>query len=139
MPFPSLRNVRFDSGRLVLAASVAGLILLLIGCGGGAQKKRSGADGYHELIRSQQQALALEQLNQPVVHIRGQVQNPVVPWRESLTLADALLEAVYTPPLSPRAIRVHRTGQPYNIDVRRLLRGTENPILEPGDVIEVIR
>lgn len=96
-------------------------------------------DGYNALIRSQQEALALQQLQEPVIHVHGPVQKPVVAWRENLTLAETLLEAGYRHALSPRAIRVTRQGRVYNIDVRRLLRGTENPVLEPGDVVEVVR
>ena len=121
------------------------LILLLtaeiVGCTAGcrAPKKRPGIEGYNALIRAQQEALAVDQLKQPSVYVHGPVQKHVVPWREDLTLAEALLEAGYTQVFSPHAIRVSRQGKLHNIDVRRLLRGTENPVLEQGDVVEVIR
>ena len=135
---------RFMSFHLVLGNSSLGrvlmmstVIVLLAGCK--TQEKRPGVEGYHELIRRQQEALAIEQLKQPVVYFRGLVQKPIVTWREDLTLAEALLEAGYTQPLSPRVIRVHRQGRSHNVDVTRLLRGMDNPLLEPGDVVEVVR
>ena len=114
------------------------VIVFLSGCES-AQKKRPGVEGYNELIRSQQQALAIEQLKAPAVYFRGPFRNPVVAWRENLTLTEAMVEAVYLHTLSPRVLRLHRQGRLYNLDVQRLLRGTENPLLEPSDVIEVVR
>jgi len=122
--------------RLALLPLLVAMLALASGC---KSDKRPGVEGYHQLLRSQQQALAIEQMKHPAVYVRGEVQNHVVPWREELTLAEALLEAGYKNALSPRSIRVHREGRAYNVDVRRLLRGTENPLLEPGDTIEVSR
>lgn len=113
--------------------------LVVLGCVGCSSKKGLGRDGYNQLVRSQQQAIQIEQMQHPAVYVRGPVQKPIVAWREGLTLAEALLDAGYTQTLSPRAIRVTRAGRVYPIDVRRLLRGTENPVLEPGDQIEVVR
>jgi protein involved in polysaccharide export with SLBB domain len=96
-------------------------------------------EGYHGLIRAQQDALALQMQNAPAVYFRGAVQRPAIPWSDSLTLAQGLLDAGYTGNLSPRTIRVMRQGRTYTIDVRKLLRGTENPLLEPGDLVEVVR
>lgn len=123
---------------LFLLFFFAGLIALTGGCKS-TKKKRSGMEGYNELIRQQQQAMAVEQMQHPSVYFRGAVQRQVVSWRENLTLAEAILEAGYTNPLSPRSIRVTRGGRVYTIDIRRLMRGTENPPLEPGDLVEVTR
>ncbi len=123
---------------LLLLLLCAGLIALAGGCKS-AKKKRSGMEGYNDLIRQQQQAMAVEQMQHPSVYFRGAVQRQVVSWRENLTLAEAILEAGYSNPLSPRSIRVTRGGRVYTIDIRRLMRGTENPPLEPGDLVEVIR
>jgi hypothetical protein len=135
---PLRRPARHGFPFLFRLLSAVLALMTILGCKSPA-KKRPGVEGYHELLRAQQQALALEQSQMPTVHFRGSVQNPLVPWREELTLAEALLDAQYTLPLAPRAIRVHRQGRTYPVDVRRLLRGTENPLLEPGDVIEVVK
>ena len=91
-------------------------------------------------LEGQQRAWTGAQMNQePAVFFRGMVRNLRVTWREDLTLAQALLEAEYTGALEPMKIRLTRQGQSHTIDVRRLLRGKENPVLEPGDLIEVLR
>jgi len=91
-------------------------------------------------LEGQQRAWTGAQMNQePAVFFRGMVRNPRVTWREDLTLAQALLEAEYTGALEPTKIRIMRQGQSHTIDVRHLLRGKENPLLEPGDLIEVLR
>jgi len=117
--------------------ALLGLGLVMAGCK--SSQKGAGRDGYNQLIRSQQQALAIDQMGAPAVYFVGPVQQPVVLWREDLSLAEALLEAGYKSQFSPHAIRVTRQRRTYNVDVQRLLRGTENPALEPGDRIEVIR
>ena len=67
------------------------------------------------------------------------VRNPRVPWTEGLTLARALLAAEYTGTLDPTRIRITRQGQSYTVDVKHLLRGQDDPLLEPGDLVEVFR
>jgi hypothetical protein len=122
-------------------SSVAVLLLsLLMAMGAGCStKKHHGMEGYNSLIRAQQEALTLQLQGQPAVYFRGPVQRPAVVWRENLTLAEALLEAGYAEKFSPHAIRISRQAQIYNVNVQRLLRGSDNPLLEPNDVVEVIR
>ena len=123
--------------RHTVAVLITGLVLSLAsGC---AAKKRHGMEGYNSLVRAQQEALTLQLQGQPAVYFRGPVQHPVVLWRENLTLAEALLEAGYVDKFSPHAIRVSRRAEIYNVNVQRLLRGNDNPLLEPGDVVEVTR
>ena len=80
-----------------------------------------------------------QQQQQPMVYFRGYVRRPAVPWVEGLTLAQALVQADYTGALDPRVITVTRGGELHRIDVRRLLNGREDPLLEPGDLIEIQR
>ena len=74
-----------------------------------------------------------------VVIFRGFVRKTVVPWTESLTLAEALLQAEYTGFWDPRSITITRQGEVYRINPKRLVSGQENPTLEPGDVVDVER
>ncbi len=76
---------------------------------------------------------------EPAVWFRGDVRNPRVPWRDGLTLAQALAEAQFTHDWNPRLIAVTRGGQVYPVNSRRLMRGQDNPELEPGDIVEVRR
>ena len=61
----------------------------------------------------------------------------VVPWTEGLTLAQALVAAQYTFNWDPHTITVTRQGEVHPVNARRLLRGQDDPLLEPGDVVEV--
>ena len=83
----------------------------------------------------QQQA----QTNQPAIFFRGNVKNRLVPWSEELTLSKALLAAEYQGRSDPLLITVTRNGQTFRINIRRLLRGEEDPLLEPGDLVDVQR
>lgn len=63
----------------------------------------------------------------------------MVPWTEDLTLAAALIAAEYQGSWDPHSIFILRMGQTYRVNPKRLLSGTENPALEPGDIVEVRR
>jgi hypothetical protein len=76
---------------------------------------------------------------QPVVTLVGQVRNPVVSWREGLTLAEAIDAAVYTGFTDPKLIRLVRGSEALDIKPDELLRGLVNPPLEAGDIIEIRR
>ena len=121
---------------LTAVFSLAFVAALAAGC---ARKKTHGMEGYNSLVRAQQEALTAQLQGQPAVYFRGPVQHPVILWRENLTLAEAILEAGYVNKFTPHAIRIGRQAQIYNVNVQRLLRGTDNPVLEPNDLVEVIR
>jgi hypothetical protein len=90
-------------------------------------------------IATQQSAMPPpdNQQQQPAVWFRGDVRNQRVPWTEGLTLAQAIIAAHYTWTWDPRFISVTRQGEVYQVNPRHLLRGQEDPLLEPGDVVEV--
>ena len=112
-------------------------VLVSTGCDSTSDAKRQEQEAF---LRGQQQAIAAQQQAQePAVWFRGPVRHPRVPWTEELTLARALATAEYTGTFDPRTIKVIRKGQTYPIDVKRLLRGLEDPPLEAGDLIELSR
>ena len=118
-----------------LCVLLAAVIIATAGCAGKAKQREKEA-----FRKGQQQALEAQQLAQePAVWFRGMVRHPRVPWRENLTLAQALVAAEYTGALDPTRINVVRQGQTYRVDPKRLLRGAEDPVLEPGDIVEVAR
>jgi len=111
------------------------LLVALSGC-----KSKAKVDPRNAFLEGQQRAWTGQQQNQqPAVFFRGMVRNQRVPWTEGLTLTRALLAAEYTGALDPAQIHVTRQGESYTIDVRRLMRGQEDPVLEPGDLVEVFR
>jgi hypothetical protein len=75
----------------------------------------------------------------PAVMFTGDVKMPVVPWVEGMNLAQGLIAAQYSAYWDPRTITVTRNGIPYKVDVKKFLRGEENPELQSGDMVEVRR
>lgn len=121
---------------LASACSCGAVALGLVLCGCSSSK----VDPRNAFLEGQQRAWTAQQQNQePAVFFRGMVRNPRVPWTEGLTLARALLTAEYTGTLDPTRIRITRQGQSYTVDVKHLLRGQDDPLLEPGDLVEVFR
>jgi hypothetical protein len=117
----------------------AGLLLVatLTGC---VSKSKSRGVAERAFLEGQRQALIEQQeRRQPVVWVRGDVRNPRVAWSEGMTLAQAILAAQYTGNWDPRFISVTRSGEVQLVNTRRLLRGQDDPLLEPGDIVEVRR
>jgi hypothetical protein len=65
----------------------------------------------------------------------GPVETPKVPWTEGLTLAKAILQAVYKSQIDPTMILIIRPNEQIQIDPARLLSGNDYP-LKPGDVVQ---
>lgn len=125
-------------GRLLPGACCCCLVSLCLALCGCSSKAK--VDPRNAFLEGQQRAWSAQQQNQePVVFVRGMVRNPRVPWTEGLTLARALLAAEYTGALDPTRIQVTREGVTRVIDVRRLIRGQDDLLLEPGDLVEVFR
>jgi len=117
--------------------------LALNGCTTKATARREAEK--KAFIATQQSAMAgpetqqqQQQQQQPAVWFRGDVRNHRVPWTDGLTLAQALLTAQYTWTWDPQSITVTRQGEVYPVNPRHLLRGQEDPLLEPGDIVEIL-
>jgi len=123
------------------AATSLVTLLLAVVAGGCVSSKTAKQDQLKAYEKGRQKAMEEQARNaeaqQPAVFFQGDVRNPRVPWREGLTLAEALLAAQYTWGWDPRTITVSRDGQKHRVNPKNLLRGQENPVLEAGDVIEV--
>lgn len=65
----------------------------------------------------------------------GPVENPIVPWSNGLTLARAIVTAVYHSQTDPTLIIVKRAHQEIQIEPSRLLNGGDFPLL-PDDIIQ---
>lgn len=109
------------------------LLPLLVAASGCVTKSQARARAQAAYFAGQQQS----QQQGPSVSVRGEFKLPTVPWREGLTLAEALAAAEYTGWMTPREIIVTRQGQPTSIDPNQMLRGFDNPTLEAGDMVEV--
>ena len=100
---------------------------------------KSGArrEAQRTLFESQQREVMEQQQREPAVWFRGDIKNPRIVWHEDLTLAEALTSAEYTWRQDPHTLTVTRKGEVFKVNVHRLLRGQDNPVLEPGDIIDV--
>jgi PBP1b-binding outer membrane lipoprotein LpoB len=113
------------------------LVFLLSGCVSRQQAESKAQQAY---MAGQAQAAKQWQSQQlPEVVVRGPVRNPVVPWTEGLTLAQAIVDADYTGFMNPILVRVIRNGQMIEemkgID---LLHHHDVP-LEAGDIVEIVQ
>jgi hypothetical protein len=108
-------------------------LLLAAGCVGQESVREQTKRAYEAGFKQGQLAAELKLTH---VFIRGPVQQPTVRWRDGLTLAQALVEAVYSSPNEPRAINLTRRGRTTTINPADLLSGSDPP-LEAGDLIEL--
>ena len=117
---------------LILRALALGVLT-----GGCVTARQAELERWRGMEEGRQKALEQQSQQEPAVFFVGDVRNSRVPWQEGLTLADALAAAQYTWNWDPHLIKLTRRGEVHVIPARQLLRGTENPLLEAGDIIEV--
>jgi len=118
-----------------IALNILLFAVVLSGCTTKATARREAER--KAFIATQQSAMPPQENQQLIVWFHGDVRNPRIPWTEGLTLAQALLAAQYTFNWDPHIITVTRQGEVHPVNPRRLMRGQEDPLLEPGDVVEV--
>lgn len=73
------------------------------------------------------------------ITFQGEVRNPVVMWTPGLTLAFALVQAEYFGARDPQMIYIFRKEQAIRVDPSHLLSGIKDPVLQPGDIVELRR
>jgi hypothetical protein len=112
------------------------LSLVLAGC---TTKAKARAQAQQAYTAAQAQAAQAARTQSPVITFVGPVRNPTIPWHEGITLAEAIDAAIYTGFSDPRMIRLIRADDHLDIAPNQLLRGTVNPTLEAGDVVEFRR
>lgn len=105
-----------------------------MGCVSKAKARRQAQVAYHV---GQLQSPEHARMVASTVMVRGQVRNPIVAWRPDMTLSEALLDAGFQGRTDPHRITVTRQGTVHVVDVRRLLKGLDNPSIQPGDLIEL--
>jgi hypothetical protein len=110
------------------------LLLAISGC-----TTRSNANAKAQAAFAAGQKQGAAQQAAPAIHFRGDVKKSSVPWAEELTLAKALMAAEYTGLWDPHTIVITRQGETFKVDPKRLLGGIEDPLLEPGDTVEIHR
>jgi hypothetical protein len=116
---------------------ILALLLLTFSITGCVSKSKAKLNAQAAYLEGQQKVLAEQAAQQTSVWFRGDIRNPRVAWIEGLTLSQALLTAQYTWNSDPRLITVTRNGEVYQVSAKLLLRGEDDPLLEPGDIVEV--
>ena len=115
------------------------LLLPLVAISGCVSTSKAKAQARAAFQAGRQQVLQQQiQAQTQVVLIRGDVKNPVVPWKDGLSLANAILAAEYQSRVDPREIVVTRKGESFRLDPNELLHGADMT-LEPGDVVDILR
>jgi hypothetical protein len=110
------------------------LALALAGC---TTKAKANAQARAAFAAGQQQALMrMQQTQNPSVTVHGAVRNPLIPWTEEMTVAKAIISAVYFGPKDPQEIIIVRQGHAFHVDPKQLLNGTDPP-LQSGDILEL--
>jgi len=118
---------------------VAGLLLFAVSISGCTTKSKARVKAQAAFLAGQQQSFSPQnRLQTRTVWVRGEVRNQLIPWNEELTLSKAILAAEYQGFLDPKEIVITRKGETIRIHPKQLLRG-EDMLLEPGDVVDVLR
>lgn len=112
------------------------LAFALAGC---TTKSKARAQAQSAFIAGKTAAEEHARQAQTMVFVRGDVRNPTVPWKEGMTLADAILAAGWRGLRDPRRVLVTREGQTVPVEMRTLLRGEDNFDLLAGDTLELQR
>lgn len=113
----------------------AALLILTVATGGCMTRSQAEADEREAYLAGQRDAFAsMAEANRTSIMVIGQVQNHKIPWKDGMTLAQAIVEANYVSDFNPRQIILLRRGKSTGIDPKELLRGHDVP-LEPGDTI----
>jgi hypothetical protein len=108
------------------------LILLAAGC---TTKSKARANAKAAFAVGRRQAMVEAQ--QTGIFFRGQVKSALVKWCEGLTLSRALAAAEYVGNRDPAAITITRNGVATVIDPEELLAGRVDPLVQPGDVVDL--
>lgn len=120
---------------LSLGCCLAIALAMLSGC---VRRSTARREAQVAFLNGQQNSVERqERLLATTLMVRGQVRSPIVTWKPDMTLSAALLEAGYLGRTDPHRITLTRQGISHSIEVRRLLKGLEDPAVLPGDLIEL--
>ena len=108
-------------------------LLLTVGC---VSKEAARENSRRAFEAGVQQGRKDAEVRLTSVFIRGPVQQPTIPWRDGLTVAQAIVEAVYNARQDPQAMSITRGNRIIPVDLALLLQGIDPP-LEAGDILDI--
>lgn len=129
-PVPCSALVRALAFGLRICALAA---ILTVGC---VSKESARENSRRAFEAGLQQGRKDAEVRLTSVFIRGPVQHPTIPWRDGLTVAQAIVEAVYHARQDPQAMSITRGNRIIPVDLTVLLQGIDPP-LEAGDIIDI--
>jgi hypothetical protein len=117
--------------------AATGVLLLFIVWSGCSARTQSQARARAAFEAGQRQALTDVANRQNGITFIGPVLNPVIPWRQGLTLGQAVAAAGWNEQKSPRLIVLTRNGESVEMTPAQMLQAAEFPV-EPGDRVEML-
>ena len=108
--------------------------MLVAGC---TTKSKARANSQAAFRAGQAQATIAAEAKQNGISFTGQVLNPIVPWTEGLTLAQAIVAARWSGLKDPRLVIVTRAGERVELTPNESVAAAQLP-LEPGDSVELV-
>jgi hypothetical protein len=116
-----------------LPALLALTLALSTGC---SSKDKLKVAQQKAFLAGQEQAWQqYRQVNPNSIRFLGPVANPIIAWREGLTLVRAIVEAGYAVPGNPSVIVVQRGAEQRQFSARQLLNGEDMELLPADQVI----
>jgi hypothetical protein len=110
--------------------------IVLCGC---VSKARHRLEVREAFVAGQQQAMSqMRSTSTTDVIVHGNVRNSMIPWKEDMTLIQAIGAAEYLDKQDPKVILLHRSGEVMRINPRELLGGHDIPV-RAGDVIDFVK
>lgn len=120
------------------------LIILAVGASTGCVSKSASRERAHKAFLEGQRTGAASaqstlQTQSKSVMVVGEVRNPVVPWIEGLSLTQAIIAAQHAGPRSPRAVILRHGAESATFETGFVMQNGHTILLEPGDVIELVK
>jgi len=122
--------------RLVNLCLLGLAFLAFAGCVSASKARKDAQAAFISGQREAERRIQHAQELGPSVTVNGPVRRNSLPWKEGLSLSQAILEAGYIPVGQPATIFVVRAGIAYHIDLQTLLSGRDMP-LQPGDIVQL--
>ena len=135
---PSLEGV--GSGARCVIARALVLTLMLLGVAlvaGCTSKSKARANAQSAFRAGQAVATMAADAKHNGISFTGPVLNPIVPWTEGLTLAQAIVAARWSGLKDPRLVIVTRAGERVELTPNESVAAAELT-MEPGDAVELV-
>lgn len=117
--------------------TLAAAMLCVAHFAGCTTKARSRAEAQKAYNLGQAQTAASEDAKKNGIAFTGPVLNPIVAWREGITLAEAIVAARWTGLKDPSLVVVTRAGERVELSPDDSVAAAQLP-MEPGDQVELL-